>query len=199
MKRKFYILISILIVTSRAQLYAQAIDVQWLTNFGGSQWDHALATLIMPDSSLITTGYTYSDDFDITEYKGGGDLFVSKQNLLGEFEWIITFGGSNLDQGTWLVQSSDSTFLVAGNVQSSDGDIEMNYGARDVMVLKLNLDGEILWQKNYGGSDDEQVNSIISDIDGGYVFCGETYSNDIDIGFNHATDSLDFWVVKIDS
>ena len=190
----------LLLIASAANLmHSQALDVQWITNYGGSQWDHALATLIMPDSSLITTGYTYSDDFDITENKGSADLFVSKQNLAGEFEWIITFGGSNFDQGTCLVQASDSTFIVGANIESNDGDVEMSYGARDIMLLKVNLDGEILWQKIYGGTSFEQVTSIIQDYDGGFVFCGETYSNDIDVDFNHATATPDFWVVKLDS
>ncbi len=199
MKRKIYISISILVITSNFYLNSQTIDVQWVTNYGGSQWDHALGTLLMSDSSLITTGYTYSNDFGITINKGSADLFVSKQNLAGEFEWIITFGGSNFDQGTCLVQTSDSTFIVGGNIESNDGDVEMSYGARDIMLLKMNLNGEIIWQKIYGGTSFEQVNSIICDVEGGYVFCGETYSNDIDVDFNHATDSPDFWVVKIDS
>ena len=143
---------SFLITAATNLAHSQALDVEWITNYGGSQWDHALATLVMPDSSLITTGYTYSDDFDISVNKGSADLFVSKQNLAGELEWIITFGGSNFDQGTCLVQASDSTFIVGGNIESNDGDVEMSYGARDIMLLKINLGGEIIWQKIYGGT-----------------------------------------------
>lgn len=44
MKRKIYISISILVITSNFYLNSQTIDVQWVTNYGGSQWDHALGT-----------------------------------------------------------------------------------------------------------------------------------------------------------
>ncbi|MBK8344507.1 MAG: hypothetical protein IPL12_15130 [Bacteroidetes bacterium] len=91
---------SFLISAATNLAHSQALDVEWITNYGGSQWDHALATLIMPDSSLITTtGTPIRMTFDIDVNKGVPDLFVSKQKLAGEFEWINTFGGSNLTKG----------------------------------------------------------------------------------------------------
>lgn len=68
------------------------------------------------------------------------------------------------------------------------------YGGSDAWVLKLDSDGNIQWQKTYGGTSDDQANSIQQTPDGGYIVGGFTssYWNQYD-PYNKA------WVLKLDS
>jgi hypothetical protein len=60
--------------------------------------------------------------------------------------------------------------------------------------VKLNITGDILWQKAIGGSDYDEFSSSYKTTDGGYVFAGYTNSNNGDVFGNHG--STDFLVVK---
>jgi hypothetical protein len=67
--------------------------------------------------------------------------------------------------------------------------------------VKLDRNGNIQWQKCFGGSNDEGANSIIQTSDGGYIFAGITNSIDGDVSGYHSGLFLpgDVWVVKINS
>jgi hypothetical protein len=49
---------------------------------------------------------------------------------------------------------------------------EIGNGGKDIMVLKLDASGNVLWVHYYGGSGDESVSTVIETIDGGLLLCG---------------------------
>lgn len=177
----------------------QEMEVTWLRHFGGSAKDWTYGNLIMPDGSLIIVGHTESEDIDITDTLDGNEIMVSRQNPEGDFLWIKTFGGSGTLESAWCITIfNDTSFLVAAYSDSQDGDIEVNYGNLDIVLLCIDLNGNIIWQQNYGGSNADFPYEIIKDLDGGFVVCGTTRSNDIDVSYLHGTEQ-DIWVFKIDS
>jgi len=64
-----------------------------------------------------------------------------------------------------------------------------------VFVLKLDEDGNLLWQKTLGGSDNDYGESVDTTSDGGYIVAGYTQSNDEDVSGNHGV--WDVWIVKL--
>jgi hypothetical protein len=64
---------------------------------------------------------------------------------------------------------------------------------------RLNSQGNILWQKCYGGSDNDEGSCIILTNNGGYAIAGYTYSHDSDITANHSINQTDAWILKLDS
>ena len=70
-------------------------------------------------------------------------------------------------------------------VFSNDGDVTGNHGNSDAWVVKLASNGNIQWQKTFGGSMEDRNYSIKQTDGGGYVFVGTTSSNNGDISFNH--------------
>jgi hypothetical protein len=64
-------------------------------------------------------------------------------------------------------------------------------------VIKLDANGNIQWQKSYGGSGNDLPFSLQLTAEGGYIFTGSTASTDGDITFNHGF--VDAWVVKLDA
>src|SRR5690606_10220972 len=65
-----------------------------------------------------------------------------------------------------------------------------------VWVVKIDTEGEILWQRALGGSGEETALSIAPTSDGGYIVAGGSNSNDDDVSGNHG--DYDYWVVKLD-
>lgn len=112
-------------------------------------------------------------------------------------EWQNSIGGSNDDYGTSIIATPDGGYITAGRAKSNDGDVTGNHGDFDYWVVKLDGNGEIEWQRCYGGSERDFAHSILNTTDGGFIVAGHTLSNDGDISFNHG--GYDVWIVKIDS
>ena len=112
-------------------------------------------------------------------------------------EWEKVFGGSNNESGNSIVKITDSTFIILGYTRSIDGDVTTNFGSSDIWVINCDINGEILWQKSYGGSESETGESISRTFDGGFIVGGYSYSNDGDLTENKGY--CDGWVVKLDS
>lgn len=87
---------------------------------------------------------------------------------------------------------------MAGYSNSNNGDVSGNHGSADCWIVKLTAIGNIEWQKSYGGSGLERLYSIQQTNDQGYIFAGESTSNDGDVTGNNGL-SLDYWIVKITS
>ncbi|HYV90132.1 MAG TPA: T9SS type A sorting domain-containing protein [Chitinophagales bacterium] len=122
-----------------------------------------------------------------------GKLFSQNPDIL----WSKTYGGSNSEEVHSILQTSDGGFIVCGYSQSNDGDVIGNNGDYDAWVLKLNAEGEISWQKTYGGSWSDFI-TVIKQTEDGYILSGETGSNDGDIVGNHGG-GADAWILKIDT
>ena len=115
-------------------------------------------------------------------------LFFSFQlsSLLGqqgpEIMWDKTYGGSSWDSLVSIQQTSDDGYIVAGYTFSNDGDVsDGNNGKSDFWIIKLDGSGNKVWDKTYGGSDMEHIESIQQTSDGGYIVAGGTKSKDGDI------------------
>jgi Secretion system C-terminal sorting domain len=112
-------------------------------------------------------------------------------------EWQKSLGGSLGDEAYTIEQTLDGGYIVAGRTFSSDGDITINQGGWDCWVVKLNSTGNLIWQKTFGGTGDDYINSIKQTPDGGYIFTGYTNSSDGDLIGNYGFN--DCWVVKLTS
>ncbi|HEU0136761.1 MAG TPA: T9SS C-terminal target domain-containing protein, partial [Flavobacterium sp.] len=111
-------------------------------------------------------------------------------------EWEKSFGGSLLDVGLAIDNTTDG-YIVAGYSLSSDGNLTLNHGNADVLIIKTDQAGTVQWHKTYGGSLGEIARGIEQTSDGGYIVCGYTSSSDGDIEQNHG--SSDGWVIKLDA
>lgn len=114
----------------------------------------------------------------------------------GEIEWINTFGGSEEDDAFSVARSADGGYAVFGFTQSNDGDVSRKTTTdSDYWLLKLSAEGEPLWNKTYGGSDDDRGQKIIATNDGGYAVLGFSKSNDQDVSENSGFH--DYWMAKL--
>lgn len=169
----------------------------WVKTFGGSQNDWVADIKSTPDGGFIVAGGTGSNDGDVSNFHGGSsDAWVIKLDGAGNKVWQKTFGGSGFDEAVSVILTSDNGYLFSGSTQSSDGDITFNHGTSDAWVVKLDGNGNKLWQKSFGGTDSEFYgqNGIIATNDGNYMIIGATASNNGDITGSHG--GSDGWIVK---
>jgi len=172
-------------------------SIDWETNLGGSFDDRANSIQQTLDGGYIVAGYSESSDGDVGSNNGDADYWIVKLSMTGTIEWEKNLGGDLLDWAYSVMQTLDGGFIVAGDSESSDGDVGGNYGSYDYWIVKLTSIGEIDWETNLGGSNNDEYPVIQQTIEGGYIISGESYSDDGDVSGNNG--DYDYWIVKLTS
>jgi uncharacterized delta-60 repeat protein len=154
-------------------------SMDWQKTYGGNSSGVASSIQQTADGGYIVAGSTNSSG------AGSWDIWVLKLNSTGSAEWQKTYGGSGSDGASSVEQTSDGGYIVAGTTSS------FGAGGTDFWVLKLDPTGGVAWQKTYGSSGDDNLDSFQQTSDGGYVAAGSTNS--------FGAGGWDFWVLKLDS
>lgn len=168
----------------------------WSYTFGGTANDRGNDVQLAPDHGFFITGFTESNDIDISENHGSKDLVVFKTDDGGHLEWVRVFGGTSDEIGNSVYPLANGNCIVAGSTFSTDGDISNHLGLSDYWVLMLDANGNLLWEKTFGGSSEDRAKKIIQTQDGNFVILGTTFSSDSDVSNNYG--GVDFWLIKID-
>lgn len=136
----------------------------WNQLFGGINIDKGFSIKETNDSGLVIAGYTNSFG------NGGYDMYVIRTNKMGDTLWTKTYGGADWDFGFSIDITSDGGYIVAGGTYSSGN------GNEDMYLVKLNSNGDTLWTKTYGGTNEDEAKSVKQTSDGGYILAGYTKS-----------------------
>lgn len=168
----------------------------WLRIYGGSQDDRIAYLTQAIDGGYIIAGTTKSSDGDITDGNNGEyDIFLLKVDNNGNQQWNKTFGGSKNEELVDFIQTADNNYLIGSNTLSNNGDItDGNNGASDYWLLSIDVLGNKIWNKTFGGSNDDKLVKVSSDANGGYIAAGNSISTNGDITDHKG--SKDFWIVK---
>ena len=172
-------------------------NIQWQKTFGGSQVDKAQEIQQTTDNGYIIAGYSSSNNGDVSGSHGNADFWIIKLNSTGDLQWQKALGGSSADFAYSVRQSSDGGYFVAGSISSSNGDISINHGLTDYWVLKLSATGNIIWEKSFGTSFQEEASGIYQTTDGGCIVTGIKYS--IPQEAPTGTAYPDYWVIKLNA
>ena len=155
------LVLSILNITANASHSAQ----NWANAYYGRRGsDLAKSIQQTSDGGYIVAGSTGSFGDSLANY------WVLKLDASGNVSWQNTYGGSGLDYAASIEQTSDGGYIVAGNTWS------FGAGSSNVWILKLESNGDVSWQRTYGGTNGEGANSIQQTTDGGYIVAGSTSS-----------------------
>ena len=88
----------------------------WTKTYGGSNSETGATIQLTIDGGYIIVGTTSS--FGINPGFFGGDVYLIKTNANGDIAWSKTYGGTNLDGGSSLLQTIDGGYIVAGSTWS---------------------------------------------------------------------------------
>jgi hypothetical protein len=158
-------------------------SIQWQKTYGGTGDDSASAVQQTLDGGYIVAGKTNS--FGAGSY----DFWVLKLNPNGSIQWQKTYGGTD-DDAVTSVQEDKSLMKVSDGYIVGGTTLSFGKGGMDAWALKLDLNGNVLWQKVYGGEGNDSMNSIQQTTDGGYVAAGKSLSFGVDLD--------DVWAFKLD-
>jgi hypothetical protein len=165
--------------------------VVWKKQYGGPSFDHTNSISQTTDGGFIVAGSIEETSTTDINY------YVVKIDAAGGVEWERTLGGSDTDWATSIRQTLDGGYVVAGWSESKDISGVTNHGGMDYYVIKLDGNGNVEWQKMYGGSLYEQAKSILQTPDGGYIVAGDSASKDIEGCINGG--NSEFYIIKLDS
>ena len=174
------------VTTTTSSISSVSIELQcsaisncyWVRSYAGGKRDIASSVQQTSDGGYIVAGKTNSFG------AGGDDFWLLKLDPSGDIEWQKTYGGGADDGANSVQQTSDGGYIVAGWTAS------FGVGRGDFWLLKLYPDGNVQWQKAYGGGATDCAYSIQETSDGGYIVAG--------VG-SFGTAGDDFWVLKLDS
>lgn len=172
-------------------------NIEWQKSYGGSRNDQAECVLQTVDGGYLVGGFTTSDDDDVESNHGARDYWIMKLDTSGNMIWNKTYGGSGADGCNFIQATADGNYLALGWTYSFDGDVLYNHGGSDCWLLKLDPEGNMLWQKSLGGSNNDWTGSSFQTDDGGFVLTASASSSDGDLTDNNGL--LDCWTAKIDS
>ncbi len=176
-------------------------NLQWQKSFGYSGLDAGKTLVQTNDNGYLITGV-----LDVTASGGqgnsrnsqrhaGGDIWAIKLNSFGDKEWSKYYGGSFTDTPLGVVKTNDNGFIIVGSSDSDDVDISNNKGSYDFWVIKVSSTGNLVWEKNFGGSEIDEARAITATNDGNYIIVGDTRSSDKDVTNNNG--AADLWMIKI--
>ena len=178
-------------------------SVLWQKSFGGSTTDEESSLQQTADGGYILAGTSYSNNGDVSGHHGStstSDCWVLKTDSARNIVWQHSYGGTYSEGEFELKIASDGGYIITGLAHSNDGDVSGHHGTTstsDVWVLKLDTAGNLLWQKSYGGTGNDEGLGISVCSDGGYIIAGSTASTDGDVTSNNGI--TDYWLIKIDS
>lgn len=171
-------------------------NLEWRKFFGGTNNDRSFGVVNAHDGGYVLAGSSESDDFDISQPKGSYDFWVVKVDKNGSLEWESSFGGTGIDQAQDILATPDGGYVIVGNTFSSDTQVANNNGQSDVWLIKIDDNGALIWQKNFGGAGFDAAHSVRPTSNGGLLICGNSKSFDGDVSENFGEN--DIWIFKTD-
>ncbi len=145
----------------------------WSKTYGGSGdegipyylWFANVDIIMAPDSNVVICTNTKS-------YGAGGvDVYLFKVDLNGNLKWAKTYGGMGDDYGYSVINDPKGGFMISGETFSYGA------GSGDVLVIKTDTVGKIVWAKAYGsGGNEEAAWKVRASRDGNYFLCGYSHS-----------------------
>ncbi|MFM8770518.1 MAG: T9SS type A sorting domain-containing protein [Candidatus Kapaibacterium sp.] len=156
-----------------SNLYAQDT---WLKVFGGANADIGMSVVTAPDGGIVVAGISQSTGgvLNLTN-SGSDDIFVVKLDKRGDVLWRRCFGGFGIDTVTSIATTLNGGYILTGHTTSDPGFGCGRYW--DIIVLLLDGQGNVQWNRCYGGSGMDQAHSIVTTSDG-WIIAGLTRSID---------------------
>lgn len=176
-------------------------NLLWQKCIGGSSEDRGINIYETIEHNFICAGYSSSNDGDIiSNHVASKEYWLSQLDSIGNIIWQKSYGGYGDDQCNYLKIVNDSEYVMTGNTNSIDGDVDPNIDSQysNIWCLKVKANGQIIWKKTLGGSLPDYSYNLVTNNLNETIISGSTLSNDGDVTNNHFPGS-DFWLINLDS
>lgn len=177
--------------------YSQASILFEKTYGGSGNEDRCSGFTNFLKTGYILTGKTNSNDGDVTNAHGINDGLILRVDLLGNIIWCKAFGGHYHEGLVTSIVDEDGNLYSVGYSSGVNMQVSTAYGMKDVWVVKTDSLGNILWEKSYGGSEDEAGYDLILLEDGSIMVACVSESTNGMINDHHGSNNRDVWILKL--
>ncbi len=153
-------------------------NVQWNKTYGGAGNDQGHSVEQTDDEGYFIVGC-----FDCESNES--NMWLIKTNREGNEQWSQILGGNSYEWGRFGQQTDDGGYIVTGLTTS------LGSGSSDAWLIRLNSQGEEIWDKTFGGVNGDGSSFVQETNDGGYILIGYTTS--------FSNNGSDIWLIKTDS
>lgn len=183
--------------TAIAVKYSPSGAVEWKKYYGGNRNDVFTAVIGTNDGGYLMVGSSNSNSGnDFPGERDWNDYWIVKTDKDGNKLWSKLYGSRATDDGYACV-AVNGGYIIAGVANGVGIDIPENFGNSDAWVIKLDLTGNIVWKKSFGGLDHDGAKALVNTPDGNCVLAGN-YGSDNGEGSDGAQGSQDAWLLKFD-
>jgi len=193
------VLLGLLSPTLSRQVHAAGLDPdalleEWQADYGGSQSDHLYRICPLLQGGYLAAGSSYS-------HEAGWDFWVLRLDYAGTLLWQKHLGGYANDQLFDMQPTPDGGFVLGGASSSAPGRTKTSphYGEDDFWVVRLDAEGEVLWDRSYGGALFDAVYGLQATPEGGYIVGGISLSGPGGTKTSANQGSFDYWVVRLNA
>lgn len=188
----------------------------WAKRYGGTDHEYGATVVTDAGGALYFAGAFGSSSVNFDSHTvnnasltGSTDIFIAECDTGGNVSWAKGFGGSSTDAGTSLVLDNNGRIYLTGTFQSAT----VSFGSStvtnsvstyaDIFLARLDINGNPLWAKSAGGSQDDKANSVACDANGAAYITGAYQSGSMTVGSytltNAGTGLQDIFVARYDS
>ncbi len=154
-------------------------NAQWNKTYGGAGWDEAYCMIQTSDGGYAIAGFTFSFA------AGVNDFWLVKVNVSGTMQWNKTYGGAGGDAAYSLIQTGEGGYALTGETSS------FGAGGCDIWLIKTDVDGNVQWNKTYGGALNEFGRCVVQVNSESFAVAGFTAS--------FGDGNGDFWLVQTEA
>jgi hypothetical protein len=197
---KRILLFIFLTLVASTSVFAQVIN--WQTAAGGSHQLFFYDMVLTPDSGFVVASELFSPvGNEVTDPPfGDTDYWIVKYSSQRKIQWQRRIGGSGMDGPQSLKITRDGCIIVGGTSGSPiSGNKTEASVMNDAWIVKLDPNGNIIWQNTIRATDDEYLACMDTTLDNGVIMAITTKSG---IGLEKTVPLYgvyDCWLVKLDS
>ncbi|MEC5174220.1 T9SS type A sorting domain-containing protein [Chryseobacterium nepalense] len=169
-------------------------DELWQKTIGGASDEEARAVIQTTDLGFFVAGNVQNS----AKGYGSKDVLVVKLDKNGKELSQLILGGKGLDEVEKMIPTKDGGALLGVYSRSNAGGSKKteNFGEGDYWIIKLNKDGKVEWEKNFGGKGDDHLRTLAL-TSTGYLIGGESRSErsgNKTVGIEEGTD---LWLISL--
>lgn len=176
--------------------YDKEGNLLWNNFFGGHSTSSEVPIFQTEDGGFIVLTPFSSTTVEGIPNMGEWDLLIVKYDKDGNVVWKKSYGGNGTDNFRKMIPTEDGGFYVFGDSDSTDITGFTTYGGSDIVTMKYDKDGNLIWKKNYGGNGDDAFRNVILTEDGSFILTGLSKSTDLDGWTNKG--AFDILIIKHD-
>lgn len=132
-------------------------QVRWRKKYGTQEKDIGVDAISTGDGGFILIG--------TSQIGQNFELMAAKINDTGDTSWIQKFPKTGHQKAFKIIKTTDGNYLISASFENKNGQ-------NNVRLIKIDNQGNTLWENNYFNEADEQLNDISMDLKGNIIGVG---------------------------